>query len=230
LLGRGLGVNLRIGYVTPDVRSGHDEDLPSSEEVFDDTTAPGIDEQPDFLRTTVQVSLDRRDEPMNPHRGFVLGLGWSRFDDRDGDAFDFDRFSIDARGFLPLLSDQRVLAARAYFSFDEADAGSRVPFYMMETLGGGYSLRGFSGLRFRDENVMALQLEYRWEANEAFEAALFADLAKAVSDRSDLNLDDLVESYGFGLRFKAPTRVFLRLDFAFSNEKSRFLFRLGPSF
>ena len=101
----------------------------------------------------------------------MFGISLSRFDDRGSEEFDFSRLAIDGRYYATLGSDQRVMAFRFFTLFDDEDPGTRIPFYVQETLGGDGSLRGFRDFRFRDNNLLFLSAEYRWEASPAFELA-----------------------------------------------------------
>jgi len=65
--------------------------------------------------------------------------------------------------------------------------------------------------------------------------ALFADAGKVTNRRGDLNFRNLESDAGFGLRFNARNKTFLRLDVAFSHEgvqvwvKFNNVFRNGPA-
>ncbi len=157
----------------------------------------------------------------------MLGVEYARFGDRDLDAFSFHRFSFDGRGYLPLGSPQRTLAARFYTTIDDPDDGQRVPFYYMETMGGSEFLRGFREFRFRDRNLLAMSAEYRWEGAPAWEMAFFFDAGKVFPDRADFDFEDLETSYGVGVRFKLPDAMFLRFDIGRSNEGTRFWLKWG---
>jgi hypothetical protein len=61
------GVNLE-GFGT-DIGSGTKDDAPSTGEVFDEETAPGIEDQPDFLASGLFASVDYRDVPKTRERG-----------------------------------------------------------------------------------------------------------------------------------------------------------------
>ena len=117
-----------------------------------------------------------------------LGVEGSRHDDREGGRYSFNRLSVDARGFIPLGSRQRTFAARVFASRDYADAGAQVPFYLMDTLGGQNTLRGFRNFRFRDENVLYLSGEYRWEATAGFDLAVFYDTGKVFADAAAIRV------------------------------------------
>jgi outer membrane protein assembly factor BamA len=186
--------------------------------------------QPDFLHVDGAIMLDYRDRPGNPHKGGMAGVFVSRFDDRRSNAFEFTRIAFETRQFLPLGSEQRVLALRLFASTDEVDAGSRVPFYFQETLGGSETLRGFREFRFRDRRTFYGSTEYRWEAAAFMELALFYDVGQVYGSGVKLAWDRLETSYGGGLRFKTPRAVILRMDVGHSREGTRFYFKFGPSF
>ena len=105
-----------------------------------------------------------------------------------------------------------------------------MPFYLMRTLGGHDTLRGFRDFRFRDTNLLYLSAEYRWEAAAGIELAIFYDTGKVFPDSSDFNLDDLNESYGFGIRGKGMRRVVFRLDVGHSTEGTFVYIAFGPAF
>jgi hypothetical protein len=227
---RWLGAGARVGYVTASIGRGTDQNFPDIQGLFDDVSAPGLERQPDFLRFDSALYLDSRNTPGNPHQGGVLGLAYSRIDDRGGDEFEFNRLSLDARAYLPLGSRQRILAMRLYGAWDDARDGSRIPFYMQQTLGGKETLRGFREFRFRDSNQFHFSVEYRWEAAPAFETALFYDTGKVFSERDTFEFNHLHKSIGIGFRFKRSQRLLFRLDIAQSTEGTRIHFQFGPSF
>jgi hypothetical protein len=229
-LNRHVMAAVRGGYLQAFVGPGTDGVVPTTQSVFDEARAPGLLRQPDFVRGTAQVLLDYRDQPFNPHGGGMLALSLARVDDRGGDEFEFTRFALDARGYLPLGSPQRVLALRAYTSLDDPADGGRVPFYMQEALGTSHLLRGFPTFRYRGPRLLALQAEYRWEAIPALELALFVDSGKVFEDMADLDLGGLETSYGAGLRLKSPTATLVRLDVAKSPEDTRIHLRFGAAF
>jgi hypothetical protein len=203
-------------YIHPKVSDGKDPGLPSITSVFDDTTAPGLDSQPDFVRGHVAVDFDWR-QPRNARRGGWYRAEFSHFDDRDGQGYSFERLDIDLRQFVSVLSERRVFVARAYFSTSEPLSGQTIPFYLMPTLGGNETLRGFRAYRFRAPHAMLLQGEYRFEVWSGLDAALFYDTGKVAMSRRDLNFDGLESDYGFGFRFNTDHGTILRIDSAFGS-------------
>lgn len=220
----------RAGLLQTSIGPGTDSGFPSTEIGNDEGTAPGLLRSPDFVHLSGGAWLELRDEPGNPHRGASLGVAVSRLDDRRGHAFQFNRTIVDAREYIPLGSDRHVLALRQVTSLDDPDAGSSVPFYMQSTLGGSRFLRGYDSFRFRDDKLLALAGEYRFELRPKIELALIYETGKVFPTIRDFNLSHLRHSYGAGIRLKSPRKVKLRLDVLHSPEGTRVQVKLGPSF
>lgn len=225
-----LGAALRLGYLQMNLDDGTDSRFPDTRQLFTDAEAPGLDRQPDFFDISAAVLFDYRDRPGNPHKGGMVGVYLSRYDDRRGQEFEFERLALDVRHFIPLFSEQRVIALRFFASADDPDDGSRVPFFLQEHLGGSETLRGFREFRFRDQRLLYLSAEYRWEAAPFLELAIFYDTGKVFSRRKDFKFDNMEKSIGGGIRFKAPLATILRIDMGRSDEGNRFFFKFGPSF
>jgi outer membrane protein assembly factor BamA len=207
-----------MAYLTPRLGSGTDTRFPSTEEVYDPATLPGLGAQPDFLRTDVSAALDWRDNPLNPHSGGRYGAQLSNYADRDLNGYDFRRIDIELQQYVPLPHRYRVIALRAAAVVTDADAGQQVPFFYQPTLGGSQTLRGFREFRFRDRNSLVLTAEYRWEAWWALDGAFFVDAGKVAANRRDLTLHDMDVSYGVGFRLHSNRAFVSRLDLAFSRE------------
>lgn len=228
-LSRHLVATLSLGYLQWALGPGEDPESPSIEEVFDDATAPGLAEPADFLVARLNVVLDWRDVIGYPKRGVVLAFEATRYADRGDGAYSFDRFGIDARGYVPLGSEQRTLALRSYASWDRTADGARVPFYLQRPLGGSHTLRGFRNFRFQGESLVLLQGEYRWEPNPTLELALFVDSGTVGTAAETLDLDRLRTSWGTGLRFKTAGNVLLRLEWATGDEDTRWYLRFSQA-
>lgn len=176
-----------------------------------------------FLRTGSFVEVDYRDQ-LNARRGGWYRLDVSHFNDQGGRDQSFTRADLDLRQYIAFLADRRVIALRGFLSTAEPSSGSAgVPFYLMPTLGGNDSLRGFRNYRFRGPHALLLQAEYRWELWSGLDAALFYDAGKVALERADLNFSRLEKDYGFGFRFNTRDGVILRVDAAFGSRDGKHL-------
>ena len=211
-----------LEYVRPRVGNGTDEALPSIGDVFDDSTAPGLSSQPDYLRSIAFIDVDWR-RPLNARNGGWYRAEFSHYADRDLGAYSFNRLDIDVRQFVSFLSERRVLVGRAAVSTSDAPGDQQQPFYLMHTLGGNDSLRGFRDYRFRGPHGLLLQGEYRFEVWSGLDAALFVDAGKVAMRRGDLNFKNLESDYGFGFRFNTDNGIILRIDAAFGSPDGKHL-------
>ena len=186
-----VSVTLNGGYWKYSLGEGTKSSVPTTQEVYNNFTAPGLSNPPSYLRYGVNALLDFRDEPGNPHKGLVVAGVVTRWDDQTEESFNFNSFMLDARGFIPLGTRQRVLPLRSALVIQEADARNRIPFFLQPSLGGSHTLRGFNSFRFQGPKAMLYQLEYRWEANQIWELALFADTGTVSAPRGDLDFSTL---------------------------------------
>jgi outer membrane protein assembly factor BamA len=228
--GAWLTVGFRGGLLLTHTGSGTDDRYPSIENRFDDTTAPALASQPDYLYGGPYMEIDYRDSRLNPREGGYYRFDWTSFNDREPGTFSFNRFQGEIRQYFPFWNQRRVIVFRAKTSMVGADTGSRVPFFLQPTLGGSDDLRGFREFRFQDQNLMVMNLEYRWEAFSGLDMAVFGDAGKVFPRRADLDFSDLEADWGFGARFNTANGVFFRVDTAFSHEGTRIFYKFGHAF
>jgi hypothetical protein len=221
----------RIGRVTGDVGPGHDKRYPSIEEVFTDPTAPGLDVQPDYGYLEFSGAVDYRDYPGNARAGGYYTARWRKYNDLDLDRYSFGQLDLLAQQFFPIWDKKRVFAAQVRLVATDPDSGQQVPFYFMPTVGGGNSLRSYGDYRFRDQNVLYFNVEYRWEAFSGLDMALFYDRGVVAPTLDDLDLGDAEDGYGIGFRFNTYKSVWLRLDIGFGgNEGVKYYFKFSRAF
>jgi len=211
-----------LEYFRHDLAPGRGKELPSIETLFTDATAAGLGDARNFLRPYLTLEYDYR-QPRNARKGGWYRLEASRFGDPN-DAFTFSRVDVDLRQYASVLAERRVLAVRLAASTSEPAPGARVPFYLMPTLGGHDSLRGFRDYRFRGPHAILTQTEYRFEIWSGLDAALFYDAGKVTLQRSDLNFRDLEHDYGFGFRFNTDNGTILRIDAGFGSSDGKHLY------
>ena len=227
---RWLGWSLRGGFLGINIQPGTDAEYPDVHAIFTPESTPGLSAVPDFVHVETALLADYRDKPGDAHKGGMFGLVWGHFNDRGSDRFRFQRVSVETRQYVPLWSNYRTFAVRFLTSFDRPSSGSEVPFFLMESLGGINSIRGFPEYRFRDRNLLLMSAEYRWDAAEFLEMVLFYDTGKVFSRPGDFDLTGLEKGFGGGLRIKNGRTVFLRLELGHSREGNELHLRLGPSF
>jgi len=222
---RSIVAKARLEFVQPTLHNSPYDNYDETSTVFNESTAPGLTSQPSFIRYGASLVAAHYGDPFKPSG--LISLDVARYKDREGGNFTFTRYQFDGRGYLTLGCRQRVIAARFFVSHDDPAENAIVPFYMMESIGGQDTLRGFHNFRFTDRNILYMSTEYRWEGNPAVELAVFYDTGKAFADPADLNFQHLEHSYGFGIRFKNLRKTVIRFDIGWSKENT-FLY-VAPS-
>ncbi len=221
-----------IGYLNPTIGAGTDDSVRSIEDLFVDVQAPGLTtlEQPNFLHNTLFAEMDYRDQRGFPTRGGFYRAAFGTWEDTKLEQFDHHRFDAEASQFFA-VTPQQVVAVRVGLSYVNNETGQRVPFYFLPYVGGSDTVRGYREFRFRDENVLFLNAEYRIKVHQFVQVAPFFDAGEVREDWEDIGPGDLKTSYGIGLRAGTDERTFVRIDIASGgNEGTRVFFKFGPSF
>jgi outer membrane protein assembly factor BamA len=229
-----LELGATAGYVINNVGRGTDERFASTDAVYSPAQAPGIDAQASFLRTGAYAQFDSRDNPDGPRHGGNYFAQFADYRDRTFGVSHFQRLDLEAQRYFAILNDRKVFALRAKSTLTYRTAGREVPFYMQPSLGGADDLRGYRPYRFRDNNLIVVNGEYRWEVFSGLDASIFGDAGRVFSHKWQAPLSNLESDLGFGLRFNARNKTFLRLDVGFSHEgfqvwvKFSNVFKKGP--
>jgi hypothetical protein len=131
---------------------------------------------------------------------------------------------------VPLLRDAWVLSLHGHLELANAAHDQIIPYFMLPSLGGGSSLRGFSSWRFRDLNSLLLQAEWRVLANRFLDMAVVYDAGRVAARRSDLTSAPLKSDYGLGFRFHGTMMTPVRIEFVHSNEGFNLVFASKAAF
>jgi len=228
-----LSVSGRFGWVPqPDLSTptGPKVRVPSTIDLFSDISAPGIRTQPSFLHGDVSVEADRRNHPGHPTSGGRYRATVALYSDRDAGRYSFRRYEVEASQFVPLFTEKWVAAFHGWEVFSDTSSGDVVPFYLMPSLGGKNTLRGYDDYRFHDNNMQAFSAESRWALFAHVDAAVFADAGKVGPRAGDLDFTHLKKSYGAGLRVHNATSTLLRADVGHSVEGWRLYIKVSDPF
>lgn len=219
----------RAGWLSrPGVSSStgpFDRDLPDTVQHFPDDPAASLSRQPRFLHADIWVAADTRDHAGHPSRGVLYRAGWAGFSDRESGAFTFDRYEVEGAHFLPLAGGRSVVALHGWGVFSTTTDDRAIPFYLLPSLGGHNTLRGYVDYRFHDRHLVVVNAESRWALFAHLDGAVFIDAGNVAPRAADLDLTRT--SFGTGLRLHTGTSTIARLDVANGDEGWRFLFRVN---
>jgi len=220
----------RFGWVKqPKVSSSvgpFDQDFPNA--LLEFPTDPGVAAQTSLLYGGAVIEADTRDYPSHPTRGGLYRAAVDAYADRDLHQFSFRRYEAEGLQILPLVGERWVVALHGWGVFSDTSAGNSVPFYLLPSLGGGSTLRGYNEYRFHDRQMLVASAESRWALFTHVDAAAFVDAGNVAARVGDLNLDKT--SYGVGLRVHTRASTLARMDVAHSREGWRVFLRLNDPY
>ncbi len=218
---RFLRLGLTGGFVAPHVGSGSREGVPSIEERFDATTAPGLGDDPAFARWGTFVYFDHRDARSGPRSGGLYGARFRQYADLDLDRYSFRQAEFEAQHYLPYFNKTRVVALRAATVLSFPGEGDVVPFYLQPTIGGNDNLRGFPRFRYYDDHSVLFSVEHRWHGFTGLDTAVFLDAGKVIDRKADVDLSSLQVSVGIGFRIRVLDALVSRIELAVGREGFR---------
>jgi outer membrane protein assembly factor BamA len=228
-----LSVSGRFGWIHQgdlSTMTGWSVTYPNTLAIFSDATAPGLTQQPAFLHGDVTVAADTRNHSGHPTSGGLYRVTASSYSDRNYGKYSFRRYEAEAAQFVPVVEEKWVLAFHAWEVFSDTSSGNTVPFYLLPSLGGKNTLRGYYDYRFHDRDMQVFNAESRWALFTHVDAAIFADAGKVASVASDLDFKHMRTSYGAGIRVHNRASTLGRLDFGHGAEGWRVVFKISDPF
>ena len=172
-------------------------------------------------------NFDERDNQINPYKGYNIAFKNNFYRDWIGSDDKFESFDITYNHFIPIKSNKNIIATR----FRAALASGNVPFQGQNVVGQD-DIRGYSEGRYRDNQVYALQAEYRHRFENKIGAVAFFGMATAVEKLSDINKGPFLPGGGLGIRYMAieKMRINVGIDAALGKDDWGVYFRIGESF
>lgn len=225
---RTLGVSVRGGWMNLQVGPGHNDVLVDVEDRFEPAARPGWDRPPRFVTVGSGLVWDGRDNPRAPEQGAFVGTSLRRFAAVSESNLSFTRASLDMRAYERLLGG--VVAVRGLASGDLAADGATTPFYLLQSLGGPQTLRGFHPFRFAGRALLHASAEFRMRVHRWIEVAPFVDAGTVAPAWSRLSASSILLTPGVGLRARTDRGVLGRLDWSRGREGHRLTFGVGPAF
>jgi hypothetical protein len=203
--------------------------FPSVETLYTPQTLPGLGTKTNYVHSQGTVGFDWRTSPGYSRRGGFYGVTVHDYNDRD-EKFGFRMVDYELIQHFPILREAWVISLHGLAETAYPKSNQQIPFFLLPYVGSGHTLRGFISQRFRDQNRLLLQAEWRIMVNRFMDTAFFYDAGKATALRKDLDFDGLKSDYGFGVRFHGPLSTPLRIEVARSTEGTRLVFSASPIF
>jgi outer membrane protein assembly factor BamA len=159
------------------------------------------------------LSYDNRDNNLSTRYGSLFQFSAVSFSEVIASRYNFAKFTLDLRKFFPLWYSH-VLALQVYYTFVEGEA----PFEMLPMVGGKSLLRGYFEGRYRDNNMMIYQAEYRMHLFWRIGLVVFGGAGEVAHTMKDFGDNYWRYSAGSGLRYviSKQEKLYLRFDVAWS--------------
>lgn len=213
-----LGKNLYLGpNISFDYVAGKDFTKPELLE--------GEPESTTSVGAGAALVYDSRDFLTNAYHGFYLKAEQRFYPGFLGNKFGFSRTDVVADYYHPVWKGG-VIATDFHTQLNYGD----VPWTMLAPLGGSYRMRGYYEGRYRDRNLVELQVELRQNVWRRSGVALWVGAGNVFSNFGKFDWSHTLPNYGVGYRWEFKKRVNVRLDLGFGKGEKGFMFNINEAF
>jgi hypothetical protein len=219
-----------VNYI--DIKTDSGASGPSLEERFSPADTPGLElDQFKYVNSTARAVVDWRRPLGYSGSGGLYRVQFDDFRETDHDQYSFRSLEAEVTQLIPLMRANWVIALHGLTTITDVDDTEAVPYFMLPSLGGGKTLRGFPDFRFRDRHRLLMNAELRWTPARFLDMAVFYDTGKVTARKGDLDFRDLEDSYGIGMRIIGLRGYAFRVEVAHSQEhNARLLVSAGGAF
>lgn len=177
----------------------------------------------------ISYQYDTRDNVLTTSTGNSAQIIYSFHNQLTESSHDFQRWQVDLRKFFrPFANRKDVLALQTYAYLTSGE----VPFNELGLLGVDMIMRGYYIGSLRDNNLMAVQAEYRWQALKRWGLVGFAGFGSINKSFQAIRFDKVLPNFRGGLRFKINRKenVNVRVDYGFGKGQQNLYFFSAEAF
>jgi hypothetical protein len=176
----------------------------------------------------VMAEWDKRNHTMFPTQGVYIDGRLLYFSDTFGSDRDFRKLTLGIRGYTALGDSTRVLAGR----FLKEGGYGDTPFSGESMLNGNRNLRGYSNGRYRGNQLMTVEAEFRWMFWKRWGGVAFAGLGWVADEVAQMSLGDTLPASGIGLRWCMieTYKVNARIDYGWGKYDQGVYLSIGEAF
>jgi len=211
-----VGIGMDFSYTATD-------DIDEGESTIDSSV---LIESSRSIGVNLLVNYDSRDSVLSPSSGRLIELDTNWYRQNFGSETDFNVQSFLYSEYLSVGESGDVLAWQVHGRFTQGE----VPWDQLSMLGGGGLLRGYNSGRYRDEQMLLAQVEYRLDLPGRHGMVFWGGVGGLAEKVEQLLTDELLPTAGMGYRFRVKPKVNLRLDMGFGNGDSGFYFNVNEAF
>ncbi len=172
-----------------------------------------------------ELLYDSRDFGLNAYKGHYLSIQQLYY--APGiTTYTFWSTDVTYRTYVPLWT-KCVFAMEVHGLFNY---GGTVPWTLMGMSGVDGRLRGYYRGRYRDNNIMEGQIEFRQRIKWRLGVVAWVGCANVFSDFKTIAWHKTLPSYGLGLRWEFKPRVNIRIDYGFTRDEGGVVFNINEAF
>ncbi len=227
-------VDFRVGYDAYNIFDGEDPNLVGDIDSIRQIHKLSFSETRSTRLVSVGGTIDHdwrndKGQPTSGGREIISLFYYASTEDNDN--FKYTSVTVDVRQYFHIFR-KRTLALRLMAqTTDLVNETSSMPFYLKPSLGGAETLRGYTRLRFVDNDLALISAEYRYPIWKKIDAFVFLDEARVFKSLTDqFKWHDWKYSYGGGLRAWETDNLILSFYAAKSEEETRFRIQFSDSF
>jgi len=210
-----IGVGADLIYASAEDLTLVDTDIP----VDSSDILPG-----NFSSGLVVTSIyDSRDYRLNATKGWLFQVEAGLYQNNQYSTF--STYNIELANYIDLSSAPGLIAWQVQGHFTDGD----VPWNLLPDLGGSKAMRGYIKGRYRDEQMMIGQVEYRLPIFQRYGMVFWGAVGSVAPKVSELT-ETLLTSYGTGFRFKLKDNINLRLDVGVGENETNFYLNVNEVF
>ena len=170
---------------------------------------------------------DTRDNVVNAHKGHFAEVSTYFYRKALGGTFNFNNYNLTYQNYYA-VKRKHILAYQLIARINTGD----VPFLDMSTVGGDVLIRGYARNRFRDNNFVGTQLEYRFPVYKRLGMVAFAAAGDVFSATSDVGFNTIKYSIGTGFRLlmNPGERLNVRFDIGVGREGMEYYLMVSEAF
>ena len=173
------------------------------------------------------ISYDTRNDVYYPTKGLIANLKWASYLEFMGNKYVSNKIILDYNHFWGMKNARDVIGLRLYAGVGIGDLSFNQQFII-----GNTDIRGYTQGKYRGDQIVTLQGEYRWNPYTKLGFVGFAGVASVYSGINEADNGKILPSVGTGFRYNVFPKNHLNvgMDVAAGIEDWGIYFRIGESF
>lgn len=195
-----------------------------------DQNRSGADGRNGFGRDSQNIALtghwihDSRDFALNASSGRLVDLSLGVYSEDFGSEEDFQKLKLNYSEYRAIAKGTLAWQLQAELTHGD------VPWDQQALLGGSRKLRGYEEGRYRDNQLLMTQVEWRQPIYGRHGAVVWAGAGTLADEVHELGDNKWLHTVGVGYRFAIKPKVNIRLDVGFGNSDKGVYFSVNEVF